>query len=123
LEFAVDVTESLGLLISPGGVVFGIKVEDDVFALEIFQSDFVALCVEQGECRRGLTFLDSHIYLLLLGFFPIRPYFLSNPSVIRCGLQICGTASSKRLPVAGNSVIFCTRIRSDVRDNNYLYRI
>jgi hypothetical protein len=36
LEFAVYVTESLGLLDSPGSVVFGIKVDDDVFALEIF---------------------------------------------------------------------------------------
>jgi hypothetical protein len=35
LEFAVNVTESLGFLGSPGGVVLGIKVDDDVFALEI----------------------------------------------------------------------------------------
>jgi hypothetical protein len=37
LEFAIDVTESLGLLGSPRGVVFGIKVNDDVFASESLQ--------------------------------------------------------------------------------------
>jgi hypothetical protein len=35
LEFAVNVTESLGFLGSPGGVVLGIKVDDDVLAPEI----------------------------------------------------------------------------------------
>ena len=35
LEFAVNVTESLGFFGSPGGVVLGIKVDDDVFALKI----------------------------------------------------------------------------------------
>ena len=35
LEFAVNVTESLGFLGSPGGVVLGIKVDDDILALEI----------------------------------------------------------------------------------------
>ena len=36
LEFAVNVTESLGFLGSPGGVVLGVKVDDDVLAPEIF---------------------------------------------------------------------------------------
>ena len=35
LEFAVNVTESLGFLGSPGGVVLGIKVDDDVSASEV----------------------------------------------------------------------------------------
>jgi len=35
LEFAVNVTESLGFLGSPGSIVFGIKVDDDVPASEI----------------------------------------------------------------------------------------
>ena len=35
LEFAVNVTESLGFLGSPGGVVLGIKVDDNVLASEI----------------------------------------------------------------------------------------
>jgi hypothetical protein len=37
LEFAVYVTESLGFLGSPGGVVFGIKIDNDVFAPEILE--------------------------------------------------------------------------------------
>ena len=37
LEFAVYLTESLGLLGSPGGVVFGIKIDNDVFAAEILE--------------------------------------------------------------------------------------
>ena len=36
LEFAIQFTESLGLFGSPGSVVFRVKVDDDVFALEIF---------------------------------------------------------------------------------------
>ena len=35
LEFAVNVTESLGFFGSPGGVVLGIEVDDEVFPLEI----------------------------------------------------------------------------------------
>jgi len=35
LEFAENVTESLGFLGSPGGVVFGIKIDDDVPAFEV----------------------------------------------------------------------------------------
>jgi hypothetical protein len=35
LEFAVNVTESLGFLGSPGGVILGIKIDNDVFAFEI----------------------------------------------------------------------------------------
>jgi len=40
LEFAIDVTESLGLFGSPGGVVFGIKIDDNLFAPEILQRHF-----------------------------------------------------------------------------------
>ena len=35
LEFAINVTESLGFLGSPGCVVLGIKIDDHVFAFEI----------------------------------------------------------------------------------------
>ena len=35
LEFAIQVTESLGFLGSPGSVVFRIKVDDQVFTLEV----------------------------------------------------------------------------------------
>jgi len=35
LEFAINVTESLGFLGSPGGIILGIKVDDNVFAPEI----------------------------------------------------------------------------------------
>jgi hypothetical protein len=35
LEFAINVTESLGFLGSPGGVILGIKVHDDVSAPEV----------------------------------------------------------------------------------------
>lgn len=35
LEFAIKVTESLGFFGSPGGVILGIKVHDDVFAPEV----------------------------------------------------------------------------------------
>ena len=51
LEFAIKVTESLGFLGSPGSIVFGIEVENDVFALEILQRHFFAVFVRQCECR------------------------------------------------------------------------
>ena len=35
LEFAINITESLGFLGSPGGIILGVKVDDDVFAPEI----------------------------------------------------------------------------------------
>ena len=37
LEFAIYLTESLGFLGSPGCIVFGIKVNDDMLAFEILQ--------------------------------------------------------------------------------------
>ncbi len=58
LEFAIHVTESLGFLGSPGGVIFGIKIDDEVFALEIFQGHLFPVGIGQGKCRCGLAFLD-----------------------------------------------------------------
>lgn len=36
-EFAVQVTESLGFLGSPGGVVLRVEIQHHMFALEIFK--------------------------------------------------------------------------------------
>ncbi len=71
LEFAVHVTESLGLLGSAGGVVFGIEVDDEIFSLEIFQSDNVAIRIGQAERRRGFAFMNCHNILLELNCCPI----------------------------------------------------
>jgi len=64
LEFAIYVTESLGLFSSPGGVVFGIKIDDDVFSSEILQGHLFPVGIGQGESRCGLAFFDGHANLL-----------------------------------------------------------
>ena len=60
LEFTHQVTESLGLLGSPGCVVLGVKVKDDVFSPEVFQSYLVAVLIRQCERRCGFAFLNCH---------------------------------------------------------------
>lgn len=60
LEFTQKVTESLGFLGSPGGVVFGIKIENHVFPREILQGNLFAVLIGQGECRGFFAFLDGH---------------------------------------------------------------
>ena len=65
LEFAIDVTESLGLLSSPGGVVFGIKIDDDIFSSKILQRHLFTVGIGQGKCRCGLAFFNSHVNLLV----------------------------------------------------------
>ena len=59
-EFAVQVTESLGLLGSPGCIVFGVEIKHNVFPLKILQCLYVAVCIRQTECRCRLSFLYAH---------------------------------------------------------------
>jgi hypothetical protein len=42
-EFAIQVTESLGFLGSPGGIVFRVEIEHHPFAFKILQSHYVAV--------------------------------------------------------------------------------
>mgnify|MGYP006899816721 CR=1 FL=1 len=68
LEFTHQVTESLGFLGSPGCVVLGVKKQDDIFALEVFQGHLVAVLIRQCECRCGLAFLNCHGNSFLLRY-------------------------------------------------------
>ena len=63
-EFAIQVTESLGFLRSPGCIVLWVKVNDHMFTLKVFQSHHFAVRIRQTERRRGLSFLYAHIILL-----------------------------------------------------------
>ncbi len=64
LEFAIQVTESLGFLGSPGGVVLGIEIDNQILALEVFQRDVVSILIGQGESRCRFAFLNWHVILL-----------------------------------------------------------
>ena len=65
LEFAIQVTESLGFFSSPGGVVFRVEIDDQIFSLKVLQGDVVSIFIGQGESRRRFAFLNWHCNLLI----------------------------------------------------------
>jgi hypothetical protein len=60
LEFAIQVTESLGFLGSAGSIVLGVKVNKYIFALEVLQCYLVSVRVRQCKRRRSLSDFDCH---------------------------------------------------------------
>jgi hypothetical protein len=77
-ELTIQVTEALGFRSSPGGVVFGIKIQDHMLTFKILQRDPVAVCVRQRKCRGRFAF--SYRHGILLSVLSV----MSCPLVARC---------------------------------------
>jgi hypothetical protein len=98
LEFIVPIPEPAGFLGASGGVVLGIKIQDDVFAAEIRKPNSVAGkrgCLEIG---RGIAFFQSQFDFLF--------HLVSDKAFNAESLAISAQALGSRLRRA-RTILYC----------------